>query len=175
MYQTGENRVSPKAARACPNSRRLDIWRTNWTWNYSAHHVHTTIICNIKSLTCTKLEKIEFAQKLPGHARILEGSISWEPIFFWTWNFQKCFLTLYSTFISFQQILMIFSRDIGQKPHFGPNLGPNLSQDIFFRKSSFVTLNRLLRANLIQKIRKIYWQEVWELLGRTDGLTELIT
>ena len=28
------------------------------------------------ALTCTKLEKIEFAQKLPGHAQILEGSIS---------------------------------------------------------------------------------------------------
>ena len=26
---------------------------------------HTIIICNIKSLQCTKLEKIEFAQKLP--------------------------------------------------------------------------------------------------------------
>ena len=34
------------------------------------------------TLTCTKLEKIEFAQKLPGHAQIQEGSISWEPIFF---------------------------------------------------------------------------------------------
>ena len=34
------------------------------------------ILCNFKSLTCTKLEKIEFAQKLPGHAQILEGSIS---------------------------------------------------------------------------------------------------
>ena len=43
---------------------------------------HTIIICNMKSLPCTKLEKIEFAQKLPGHAQILEGSISWEPIFF---------------------------------------------------------------------------------------------
>ena len=58
---------------------------------------HTTIICNIKSLTCTKLEKIEFAQKLPGHAQILEGSISWEPDFSRTWNFQGWFLTLLST------------------------------------------------------------------------------
>ena len=33
-----------------------------------------------------------------------------------------------------QQNLMIFSRDIGQKPPFGPNLGPNLGQDIFFSK-----------------------------------------
>ena len=37
---------------------------------------HTIIVCNIKALACTKLEKIEFAQKLPGHAQILEGSIS---------------------------------------------------------------------------------------------------
>ena len=37
----------------------------------SCGSIHTTIICNIKSLTCTKLEKIEFAQKLPGHAQIL--------------------------------------------------------------------------------------------------------
>ena len=42
---------------------------------------HITIICNIKSLTSTKLEKIAFAQKLPGHAQILEGSISREQIF----------------------------------------------------------------------------------------------
>ena len=34
---------------------------------------HTIIICNIKSLPCPKLEKIEFAQKLPGHAQILEA------------------------------------------------------------------------------------------------------
>ena len=38
----------------------------------------TIIICNIKSLRCTKLEKMEFAQMLPGHAQILEGSISGE-------------------------------------------------------------------------------------------------
>ena len=44
---------------------------------------HTIITCNIKSLPCIKLEKIEFAQKLPGHAQILEGSISWERFFFW--------------------------------------------------------------------------------------------
>ena len=30
MYQTGENRVCPKAARARPNPRRLDILRTNF-------------------------------------------------------------------------------------------------------------------------------------------------
>ena len=30
MYQTGENRVCPKAARACPNPGRLDILRTNF-------------------------------------------------------------------------------------------------------------------------------------------------
>ena len=30
MHQTGENRVCPKAARACPNPRRLDILRTNF-------------------------------------------------------------------------------------------------------------------------------------------------
>ena len=34
---------------------------------------HTTIICNIKSLTCTKLEKMGFARKMPRHAQILEG------------------------------------------------------------------------------------------------------
>ena len=30
MYQTGKNRVRPKAARACPNPGRLDILRTNF-------------------------------------------------------------------------------------------------------------------------------------------------
>ena len=40
----------------------------------------TTIICKIKSIACTKLEKMEFAQMLPGHAQILEGSISGEPL-----------------------------------------------------------------------------------------------
>ena len=37
--------------------------------------LHTIMICNIKSLPCTKLEKIEFDQKLPGHAQILKGPI----------------------------------------------------------------------------------------------------
>ena len=45
---------------------------------------------------------------------------------------------------------MIFSRDIVQKPHFGPNLG----QDIFFRKSGFVTFRDTLKANLMQKSEK---------------------
>ena len=58
---------------------------------------HTIIICNIKSLPCTNLEKMGFARKLPGHAQILEGSISWEPDFSRTWNFQGWFLTLLST------------------------------------------------------------------------------
>ena len=39
----------------------------------------TIIIRNIKSIACTKLEKMEFAQMVPGHAQILEGSISGEP------------------------------------------------------------------------------------------------
>ena len=38
----------------------------------------STIICNMKSIACTKLEKMEFARMLPGHARILDGSISRE-------------------------------------------------------------------------------------------------
>ena len=45
-----------------------------------------------------------------------------------------------------QRNLMIFSRENDQKPCFGPVLGPFgpiLGQDIFFRKSGFVTLNRL--------------------------------
>ena len=58
---------------------------------------HTIIICDIKSLPCTKLEKMGFARKLPRHAQILEGSISWEPDFSRTWNFQGWFLTLFST------------------------------------------------------------------------------
>ena len=33
-----------------------------------------------------------------------------------------------------QQNLMIFSRDIGRKPHFGPILGLILGQNIFFSK-----------------------------------------
>ena len=55
---------------------------------------HTIIICNMKSPPCTKLEILDFAQKLPGHAQIKEISISWDQIFFWTWNFQGWFLTL---------------------------------------------------------------------------------
>ena len=38
--------------------------------------LHTVIICNIRSLPCPKQEKMDFAQKLPGHAQIIEGSIS---------------------------------------------------------------------------------------------------
>ena len=44
-----------------------------------------------------------------------------------------------------QQNLMIFSRENGQKPHFGPNLGPILGQDIFFskiRKRHFTRLTK---------------------------------
>ena len=59
--------------------------------------LHTIIVCNIKSLPYAKLEIIEFAQKLPGHAQILKCFISWEPDFFWTWNFQEWLLTLFST------------------------------------------------------------------------------
>ena len=91
-YQTGENRVCPKAARACPNPRRLNILRTN----------------------------LFLDLKLSGMVPLI--------IFYYCW--------------SFQQNLMIFSRDMGQKPHFGPILGPNLGQDFFFRISGFVTLNR---------------------------------
>ena len=42
-----------------------------------AYSCVTITICNIKSLPCTKLEKMRFAQKMPGHAhaQILEGSI----------------------------------------------------------------------------------------------------
>ena len=44
-------------------------------------------------------------------------------------------------FWSFQQNLMIFSRETGQS--FRPFWGPNLGQDIFLWKSGFVTLNHL--------------------------------
>ena len=37
---------------------------------------HTIKMCNTKSLPYAKLAKIEFAQKLPGHAQILEPQIS---------------------------------------------------------------------------------------------------
>ena len=48
-----------------------------------AYSCVTITICNIKSLPCTKLEKMRFAQKMLGHAhaQILEGSIYWEPNF----------------------------------------------------------------------------------------------
>ena len=38
----------------------------------SGRPFHTIIICNIKSPPCTKLEILDFAQKLPGHAQIKE-------------------------------------------------------------------------------------------------------
>ena len=88
--------------------RQKLIWRqanyANYAWliMHNMSHIrvrscklfHTIIICNIKSPPCTKLEILDFAQKLPGHAQIKEISISWDQIFFWTWNFQGWFLTI---------------------------------------------------------------------------------
>ena len=42
---------------------------------------HSIIICNMKSIPCSKLKILEFAKKVPGHAQILKVSLSWEPIF----------------------------------------------------------------------------------------------
>ena len=67
----------------------------------SCRPFHTIIICNMKSPPCTKLEILDFAQKLPGHAQIKEISISWDQIFFWTWNFQGWFLTIIVLFLKF--------------------------------------------------------------------------
>ena len=88
--------------------RQKIIWRqanyANYAWlimHNMSHTIfkscklfHTIIICNIKSPPCTKLEILDFAQKLPGHAQIKAVSISWDQIFFRTWNFQGWFLTL---------------------------------------------------------------------------------
>ena len=52
---------------------------------------------------------------------------------------------------------MHFEQENGLKPHFGPFLalnGPFLGQHIFFLKSKNVTFLDLLKANLMQKIRK---------------------
>ena len=38
--------------------------------------------------------------------------------------------------------------------HFDPLFAPNRAKIIFFRKTGFVTLFGLLKANLMQKIRK---------------------
>ena len=45
-----------------------------------------------------------------------------------------------------QQNLMIFSRDIGQKPHFGPILGLILGQNIFFSKIQKRHFSRLTKG-----------------------------
>ena len=99
---------------------------------------HTILICNIKSLTCTKLEKIEFAQKLPKNcpgmpksqqARYLANQFFSGPEIFRDGS-SHYFLLL----LKFSAKCNDFSRDMGQKPHFGPILGPNLGQDIFFSK-----------------------------------------
>ena len=58
---------------------------------------------------------------------------------------------------------MRFERENDLKPHFGPFLaliGPFLAQINFSQKSGFVTFLHSLKANLLQKIRKILWQEV---------------
>ena len=49
------------------------------------------------------------------------------------------------------------SLENGQKTHFGLKMGPFgpiYGRDIFFEKSDFVTFLDLLKANLMQKIRK---------------------
>ena len=98
---------------------------------------HTIIISNIKSLPCTKLEKIEFAQKLPGHAQILEGSILREPIFSGPEIFRNGSSHYFLQLLKFSAKSNNFFSNLDdffivQKPHFGPNLGQNLGQDIFF-------------------------------------------
>ena len=45
-----------------------------------------------------------------------------------------------------QQNLMIFSRDIGQKPLFGPILGPILGPNIFFSKIRKRHFSRLTKG-----------------------------
>ena len=97
---------------------------------------HTTIICNIKSLTCTKLEKIEFAQKLPGHAQILEG-LSGPEIF--RDGSSHYFLQL----LKFSAKSNDFFSRYRPKTSFWAKFGPKFGPRYFFRKSGFVTLNRL--------------------------------
>ena len=57
-----------------------------------------------------------------------------------------------------EQNLMKQTQETGQKPHFGPDLGPRFARfragTFFFQKSDFVTFLDLLKANLMQKIRK---------------------
>ena len=69
------------------NYARLIVQKMSNTITKSWRLFHKIIICNIEPLSCTKLEKMGFARELPGHAQILEGSISWEPDFSRTWKF----------------------------------------------------------------------------------------
>ena len=52
MYQTRENRVCPKAARACPNPRTLNILRTG----FFVKAVYVSCPCS-KELSCKKSRK----------------------------------------------------------------------------------------------------------------------
>ena len=48
--------------------------------------------------------------------------------------------------MQFQPKMMQRSRENGQKPHFGPNLGPILGQDIFFSKIRKRHFSRLTKG-----------------------------
>ena len=61
---------------------------------------------------------------------------------------------------------------MAKNPYFGDKKWNNLETHFFFGKSGFVTFLHISKANLMQKIRKIQWWEVWELVLLTDRRTD---
>ena len=113
----------------------------------------TIIICNTRSIQCTKLNKKGFyAYWRPSIREIMLRTFFQPFLLSQQLDTMKMSLNMQN-----QQNLMIFSRDIGQRPRFGPILGLILGQNIFFQKSTNVTFLDLFQANLMQKIRKKWY------------------
>ena len=113
---------------------------------------HTIIICKMKSLPCTKLEILDFAQKLPGHAQILKISISRAQIFSEPEIFRDDFSHQLLLFLKF---LAKSNEAISRKWPKTPILETKTEiiwRHIFFRKSGFVTFLDSSEASLMQKI-----------------------
>ena len=116
---------------------------------------HTIIICNMKSLPCSKLEILEFAQKLPGHAQILKVSISWEPIFSWPEIFRECSSHY---FLPFLKLLAKSNEAISRKWPKTAILETNCAiiwRHFFFSKIGLCYSFKFIAGYLDEKIRKI--------------------
>ena len=98
---------------------------------------------------------------------MVKNRVTW---FFWPWclneKWRECSnLFKYEILAKTNEEFSRKRRKTVKKPYFGDKMLNNLDTHFFFQKSGFVTFIQLEQANLLQKIRKNWWWEVWELLS----------